>query len=455
MEYDLSLLERLAFAIGWTLLAIRCTTRGLQYGLVLVLLSSMMRLTLFNQIRGFPDITLDRLVWPVVVSMFFVKWRRGETERLPLDWIEWALLTLVIGVLISMRYSAGYAPDSSGSTFRPFLNGFVYPLTAYFIVRRAIRNTLQVRSFLVGIGTITVYLIITGLGEASHQDWLVFPKYILHPSVGIHYGFVRGPFVNAGINGLAIAIGLPILLWLFLAEHRVRSWMWLGAFILAAVPLAFSMQRAVWLGTALVLGAMVVAWPKSGMVLLGGVTLATLLGLAVISGTPVAERLTTRLGNENTIEFRHEMMDRSLAVIRENLLTGAGFGQFSEAASEFAKGSNVSHNTMLTVFVELGLFGLLPYLTIFAAVFAGALKGYAQQPANRSLIIIFVGIALAYLVKLNTSNIINAGYLNILFFIFGGIVKERIKMVSGAKRMRVNIGRPAPGFVRNPELRRI
>lgn len=457
MEYGLGLTERLAFAIGWTLLAIGCTVRGPQYGFVLILISTMMRLTLFADIRGLPDITLDRLVWPVVVLMFFVKRRRGETERLPLDWIEWALLILVTVVAISIRASDNdprplVPMASSGVRFRPFLNGFLYPLVAYFIVRRAIRTTLQVQGFLVGIGMITVYLIITGLGEVSHQDWLVFPKYILDPAVGIHYGHARGPFVNAGVNGMAIVMGLPTVLWLFLVERDTRSWIWLGAFILSSVALVYSLQRAVWLGTAMMLGVMVVAWPKPGMVLLGSVTLTTLLGLAVISGTPVAERLTTRLADENTIEFRLEMKERSLAVIRENVWTGVGFNRFTEAASEIARGGNVSHNTLLTIFAELGLLGLLPYLSIFLALFALLCKGYLQQPGNRSLVIIFVGIALAYLVKLNTSNIVNAGYLNILLFIFGGIVKERIRMV---RRSGVGIGRPASKFVRKPQFERI
>jgi O-antigen ligase len=457
MEYNLGLFERLALAIGWTLLAIGYTVRGLQYGFVLVLVSMMMRLTLFADVRGLPDITLDRLVWPVVVLMFFVKWRRGETERLPLDWIECALLSLVIVVVMSIRVSDNYPlhMDSSGVRFRPFLNGFLYPLVAYFIVRRAIRSTSQVQGFLVGIGMITIYLIVTGLGEALHQDWLVFPKYILNPDIGIHYGHVRGPFINAGTNGMAITMVLPTLLWLFLAKRDTRSWIWLGAFILASVAVGYSLQRAVWLGTAIVLGAMVVAWPKRGMVLLGGLTLATLLGLAVISGTPLAERLTKRLGDENSIEFRYEMKERSLAVIRENVWTGVGFNRFTEATSEFARGGNISHNTLLTIFAELGLLGLLPYLSIFFALFVAVCKGYLQQPGNRSLVIIFVGIALAYLVKLNTSNIINAGYLNILFFILAGIVKERIRMVSPVRRVRVKIGRPEPRFVRKPEFRGI
>src|SRR3712207_9200411 len=58
---------------------------------------------------------------------------------------------------------------------------------------------------LAGVLTATgAYLGLIALFETVHLNSLVWPRYILDPNVGIHLGRARGPFAEAGANGMAM-----------------------------------------------------------------------------------------------------------------------------------------------------------------------------------------------------------------------------------------------------------
>ena len=54
---------------------------------------------------------------------------------------------------------------------------------------------------------LTIYWGITAVGEIAHQDWVVFPRFIMNPDVGIGYGRARGPFLASEPMGMACALG--------------------------------------------------------------------------------------------------------------------------------------------------------------------------------------------------------------------------------------------------------
>src|SRR5205085_1804298 len=58
-------------------------------------------------------------------------------------------------------------------------------------------------ALLVGMGA---YLGLTTLFETVHLNALVFPRYILNPNIGTHFGRGRGPFVEAVTNGTALFV---------------------------------------------------------------------------------------------------------------------------------------------------------------------------------------------------------------------------------------------------------
>src|SRR5439155_16096607 len=95
------------------------------------------------------------------------------------------------------------------------------------------------------------YIAFVTWADAFKVNALVWPKYILDPSVGITQGRGRGPFAAADANGLALAACSVAAVIGFL-EWRQR---WVKAACMAVVFLGvggtfLTLTRSVWIGTA-------------------------------------------------------------------------------------------------------------------------------------------------------------------------------------------------------------
>jgi hypothetical protein len=116
---------RIGLLIALIFLTVHYTRRGMQNGILLALITGMSPVAIIL-FRGaellpgiLPNITLDRIVWPTVLIIFFLKRRQGETERLPLDWIELSILALITVILISMiRYGSYRDEDGEWNLFK-------------------------------------------------------------------------------------------------------------------------------------------------------------------------------------------------------------------------------------------------------------------------------------------------------------------------------------------------
>jgi O-antigen ligase len=288
-------------------------------------------------------------------------------------------------------------------------------------MRRVILRKAQAHTFVTGIGIITLYLGITGCGEAFHLNWLVFPQYILDPHVGIHFGFVRGPFVSATIHGVAVVLGLPILLWLTLGVHNSLRWVYLSGIIIVCVSIPYIFQRAAWLGAAMACAITIAAWP--GQRLISIAALVLLISVSIVITPPtLAAKIQNRLDDHGTIEYRARLADVSAAIISEHLVTGVGLYNFNKVLHKRLGTAYNSHNTPLTLLAELGLLGFLPYITIFILCISYSVKAYWHQPASRALIAGLWGITSAYAIGLGAVELIGALYVNTLFFALWGMV---------------------------------
>jgi general stress protein CsbA len=452
MLLELNLLIRLALLVFLSLLTIRYSARGLHSGIVLLLVTSMLPVDHRTLISGgsLPNLTVDRVIWPLVFLSFVWQWRQGNTKRCTVDMIEWCMFILLFVVMLSMYFHGSYiaediAIDVGLSDDKPFsevglrgdklqfssvLSAFFLPFLSYFIMRRAVLSEAQVRSFFTGVGLITVYLGFTGVGEAWQQGWLVFPKYILDPKQGIHFGQVRGPFVQASWNGLAMAMGLPVLLWLLFNRRDRTRWVWLVGVVLIGASLPYVFQRAAWLCAMTALAVVVLTWPKRRSALklhcalIGGVLLCTPI-IGFLMSEDLATRFAAKLGDEQNIDYRFDLIQASAQIAANNLLTGIGFDKIREEFLRLGLDEGYSsHNTMLTLFTELGLLGFLPYLFIFGRLFFESTKAYLLLPASRTTIGVLWGITGAYLIMSLAVELRGVAYVHVLLFALWGMLLE-------------------------------
>src|SRR5439155_24046792 len=160
----------------------------------------------------------------------------------------------LILLLSCFLFGAAFAPRNR---YLSKLFGFSFvPATLFIMSLRLIYDLGSLRVLWKALLTVGFYLGFTGVCEHYNLNGLVFPKYILDPTMGIHFDRVRGPFVQAAVMGGAlVAIGLWIL-W-FHTAFRKRWVTWL-AFLPMLASTYWTNTRGVWLQAATTIGILAI-----------------------------------------------------------------------------------------------------------------------------------------------------------------------------------------------------
>jgi putative inorganic carbon (hco3(-)) transporter len=252
------------------------------------------------------------------------------------------------------------------------------------------RDRMVLVTVLVGVGG---YLGLTALFETIGANALVFPRYILDPVVGTHFGRARGPFVEAAANGLALfEAGVAALVGMRMFVHRVSRLAATAVVVLCALGVLFTLTRAAWVGAiaAAIVGCLLDARLRRRLapVALGAGALA-LAGLLLVPN--LSDRAADRADSELPVWDRLNSNSTAWAVIEAYPLFGIGWNNFPSVNASFARqaddipltGTRVSvHNVALSHLAELGVVGggLWVAGVVMAAV--AAWRGSARLPSH-------------------------------------------------------------------------
>jgi O-antigen ligase len=253
----------------------------------------------------------------------------------------------------------------------PFLMFFLAP-----VVFRTARERAVLLATLVAVGA---YLGLTSLFETIHLKALVFPRYILDPSIGLHSDRARGPFLEAEANGMALYGAAVIAVIAAFRWRKPHPWAAAAAAAVALICAAgtlFSMQRAVWIGAVLAtIIAPLVFYQVRRWVLpaVAVVPVIVIVSFALIPG--LAAQAGARKDAERPVWDRKNLNAASLRMIEARPLFGFGWEKFRDKSSPYFQqaenypltaGRQSLHNAFLSNAVELGLVGTS--LWIFALV---------------------------------------------------------------------------------------
>jgi O-antigen ligase len=258
---------------------------------------------------------------------------------------------------------------------------------------------------LVGVG---IYLGITALLETTGPSGLVFPAYIADPTVGIHFGRARGPFVEAAGNGLAlfmcgVACALALALW---RRHR---WIPALGLLLCGLGIEFTLTRQVWLaaGVATIVAMLahrrLRAWAVPTAVVGAAVAVAA---LTLVPG--LSRKADERVASQRPVWDRLNSDDAALRMIADRPLAGFGWYRFGDASRDFYRLApdrplttvGRPHNVFLGFAAELGVFAVLAWVACLAAALVSALRrrGPPSLDAWRAGL---VAVAVAWLIVAN------------------------------------------------------
>jgi O-antigen ligase len=325
--------------------------------------------------------TIDRLVMGGLLLVYVLQRFLRRCDPKPLTWADLTMFAFA-GLLVVSTFThechVVNAVHNASPVWR-LVAGFLMPIGLFWIARQSrfdCRGLGVVYGFLTLFG---VYIAATAIAEGAQQWWLVFPKYIADPKLGIHFGRARG----APLQSQSLGLYLDVLL--------LCAWAWrpylgrLGRPLLALLVPAFlaaialTYTRSVWIG--LVLGGMVVLWfslQKSWRPLL----VLALLSMGLVA-TVYREQLVSlnREGggeaSRSSAACRGAFAYVSWKMFLDRPLLGVGFGQFRPAATDYLADRDVdlnlndirwdpNHNTFLTLLTETGLIGMGLFLTVLA-----------------------------------------------------------------------------------------
>ncbi|MGH9503532.1 MAG: O-antigen ligase family protein [Terriglobales bacterium] len=370
---------------------------------------------------------LDRIAFLLllfVVALRVLALRGRATIASPVMWPMAGLLLLGLASLLAEPY------DAQG--WSVFAAKWVVPFAFYHLAGSVFYDAASRRRFETFTLLVLGYLCIIAILFLCGAKELIFPRYILDESLGIHADRARGPFLQAVANGVALNLLGLIALDSF---RRGRLKGLPAVLLLISVPLAIlaTQTRAVWLSFAGCIPAMIffsssrrVRRACLCMILAGGVGLLTVLSFQDANAS-----FFDRLEERSPVEFRVVMYQTGLEMFAEKPLAGWGLRDLQPELAKRVQGFRQSafffHNTYLEIAVQHGLLGLALYLWLVVDLFrlgarrrphAAAGEGLFMDDQFRSIWPVLVAVYL-----FNGSFVVmNYQFVNGLLFTIAGML---------------------------------
>jgi O-antigen ligase len=412
------------------------------------------------------SITPDRFVLMILLAVFAMRMATSRTFPRP----TW--LTALVGRLI---FFFGFInlisywiadPDASRPTLanlNQLFNIAFFPAISYFVARRLRYSHAMIRTVLVFFLVFGLYLAVTSIAEHYEASALIYPKYILDRSVGIHYGRSRGPFVDTIGNGgsLLFSFAAVCCLATFRSGPRRAALLVLALLIVAAVY--FTDTRGVWLGLA-VITATFVALRSAMRRSATWICCALIVGFVLGVGSKFSIREQSLFARrQNTVDNRLDNFGIAWNAFKANPAFGLGYGKFAtEWYRYYDRGSSRlgigmddgNHSTVLGLLADVGLAGTLPWAGVIACSVLVCFGAYRhlrgeQLVLERQLAVVGLAAVEMLVVLSLTNDLRSQPGINVPTFWLVGMVSSVYAADRASKQARLNDSSHVPETTRS------
>ena len=424
---------------------------GLLLWFVLVLFKEFGRI----RIPLLPDFPPERIVWLLLFLLFFTevafKQRRLVQGGLK---IEIAMVLLCVYILFSMIVTGTIYKEGHGLFISTFLSSYAIPFSIFFFAKNIVDDEHKIKKIFVFFTIISFYLGLTGIFEHFELKSLVFPKYIMIPYAGVHFGRARGPFLNASVNGTVL--GIIFFMTFYLLFQRYKKWvkfLFVTSIILMVLTIFFTLTRACWLSFLISLFIIPVFFPQLRKIFIAVFVIMMVVFISVstqldfnlqLTTNPereylfgkhtFTEKITGRFSAVNPIYARINLYGAVWQMFLEKPIFGFGFNTFGEVSPKYfhtIKGIpyeivNVPHDTWSGILAELGLVGLGLIFFIIFYILLVSIRSYRCLPregfSGKGLVAVFWGATVVYLINIEFIQMRFFLFVNSLFFLMSGII---------------------------------
>lgn len=332
----------------------------------------------FYAINGPVQISIDRVLWVVMIASFAMLWRLQRAEFKPTTRGDMALLFLAVLLLVGTQ-RGGRVPDGSSPLARWLFYIFL-PLGMYWVARHCRLQAFDLRRIGWGLIGLGVYLGFTAVCEVARWDALVWPRYIADPRTWEFYGRGRGPLLNPAVNGIimSIAAGAVILQWP--GTSRGVKLMLAAAGIVLAAGIYATLTRGVWLGAAAGWSVVALLHAPRWLRVLGAAAVIILAGAAASGFKDQLLRMKrdqhlSAADAEKSVQLRPLLAVVALEMFKDRPVWGFGFGHYHEHAPRYhdqpaydmpldQARPYMQHNVLLSILVDAGLVGLVTFVVV-------------------------------------------------------------------------------------------
>ena len=191
-----------------------------------------------------------------------------------------------------------------------------------------------------------------------------------------------------------------------------------------AVGVFFTYNRAGYLGLAIDLVIMAVAWPRFRRLFVAAALVGSVAVLLSWSTVQQSAVVTERLQAKGPITYRLEIWGRAAQILMRNPIFGLGFFNFGPAYLRYnpawVKGVVLPapHNTVLEVTFNSGLIAGIPYVATILLIITSIVRFYRRarddvDSGGEAALVLAFGLALlAYLVQSMVVDMVAAYYVN-------------------------------------------
>jgi len=312
-----------------------------------------------------PDVQffeIDRVAFGLLVLGVVAAGIASRQRVVSIERATWPMAGLTLLALVSV---VGAPFDHEAWSL--LASKFIVPYSLFHLAAFVFRRERSFRKFEIFCLVVLAYLSFTAIAFLCGATSLIFPRFILDPSLGFHVDRARGPLLQAVANGVSLNM-LGLLAFHAYRRRAVRGWK--ITFLLASVPVAIlaTMTRAVWLsfaGTVLLL----IFLSKNRLFRWTGVACATALvlaGIFLLGTTELGSSLAERFEERGPLDYRAAVYAGGWEMFLQRPWTGWGFHQMPLELPRHVSGYDEKilypHNTYLELLVEQGIVGLLLYV---------------------------------------------------------------------------------------------
>lgn len=305
----------------------------------------------------------------------------------------------------------------------------VVPIAAFLVAPVVFASTRDRQLLLKVLTVLGLYLGVTAVLEVLGPHALVWPRFIVDPTIGIQYGRARGPFVESEADGLvmsACGFAAGLLAWQVPGRWRQVGVLTIGA---SALGVLLTLTRSNWIGAIVAAALAFLAVPRLRRwfvpIAIGG--LVGVAGLLSFSHTLNA-KVTGRATTQRSVWDRLNTDDAALRIIHQHPLTGVGWERFIVVSSDYVRQArtypitNIGievHNVFLGRAAELGLPGAVLFVLV---VLLGPVRALLRPAAGEfaGWRVAALGVVVTWLVCANLSPL-PYSTANLLFWLIPGI----------------------------------